>query len=276
MKPLILFSILSLLSFPVPAQEEHEYEKVVINGNSIAYSCEGPGPGTVLLIAGMGLDAHNSFKNIYHNYTSEGYRICMYDRAGVGASSFANPRVRPMSELVDELHELVEKTYWKDIILVAHSFGGFLAQGYVNSHPGNVKAVLFAEAAGESWYNNMKSHMSEEGWSIMESIIEWEKATNSREDFIEAFEAQEHYTFPKSLPITVMSRGITYTNVRQAGLSYDDVDVYNITWDYSQLDLLKLSENNSHIIMRYSDHLVDENDPWLVLEEIYKLQDRVK
>lgn len=273
-----VFALLLLLSvsFQVLAQEGHVYQYVDIGGNKIAYSCSGSGPNTVILIEGMGLTAHDSFKNIYHNYDSETYKICMYDRAGVGESSVATPGVRPMSELVEELHGVIQENHWKNIILVAHSFGGFVAQGYVHSHPEQVDAVLYAECAGTSWYGNMKRHMSQKGWAIMESIMAWEKNKHSREDFEEAFQAARGYSFPRDLPITVLSRGMQYTPIRQAGLSYFDVDVYNTTWNQSQLDLVALSDDAVQVVMRYSDHLVDEKDPWLVLDEIYKLEERIK
>ncbi len=269
----LVASLVATLSY---GQEEHQYQYAEIGRNKIAFSCEGDGDNTVVLIAGMGLDAHRSFSNIYHNYQSDDYRICMYDRASVGQSTFVEPRARTLAELVEELRKLVQRNGWRNTVLVAHSFGGFIVRGYVNTYPQDVKAVLFADAVGQSWYSSMKKNMTPEGWAIMESVIEWEKRRNSREDYVDALVSLKDSAFPKDLPITVLSRGLPYTTIRQARLSYFDVDVYNTTWDHAQYDLVNLSEDSSHVIMRYSDHFVDDHDPWLVLDELYKLQERVK
>lgn len=70
--------------------EEHVWQTVQIQGNSIAFSCQGKGDNTLLVLAGMGLDVHASFKNIYHRFERANYQICMYDRAGMGQSSVAS------------------------------------------------------------------------------------------------------------------------------------------------------------------------------------------
>lgn len=274
MKHLLALSVLAASTL-AHAEDEHPYSYVTIDGNKLAYSCNGTGDRTVLLIEGMGLDAHKSFKNIYHKYQAPGYQICMYDRAGVGASSFAKPRVRSVKELADELNAVAEANQWHHLILVAHSFGGLVARAYTHHYPGNVDGILFADSAHEHWYHDMKLSMSTAGWKTMENIIEWEKQQHSHEDLLEAVLAAPSFTMPEKLPITVMSRGLPHNTLRQAKMSYADVDAYNAAWNSAQYKLLKLSTNAEHVTMHYSSHFVDENDPWLVLDEIYKLQQRV-
>jgi hypothetical protein len=50
-----------LMPLRVVGQDAHEFQHVTIEGNQIAWSCEGQGEPTVVLVAGMGLDAHASF-----------------------------------------------------------------------------------------------------------------------------------------------------------------------------------------------------------------------
>lgn len=275
MKRLFALSVLAMSTL-VHAEDEHQYRFVIIDGNKLAYSCNGKGNKTVLLIEGMGLDAHKSFKNIYHNYQADGYQICMYDRAGVGASSFTKPRVRSVKELADELNGVVEANKWNNLILLAHSFGGFVARAYTHQYPAKVDGILFADSAHESWYHDMKLSMSVAGWKTMANIIEWEKQHHSHEDLVEAVIAAPSFAVPDKLPITVMSRGLPHNTLRQTNMSYSDVDAYNAASNSSQFKLLKLSANTEHVTMHYSSHFVDEDDPWLVLDELYKLQQRVK
>lgn len=92
---LIVGLLIPLISM---GQEIHEYRFATIGGNEIAWSCSGTGVPTIALIAGLGLDAHGSFDRIYHNYDGPG-RICIYDRAGMGESTFPNARTRTLDEL---------------------------------------------------------------------------------------------------------------------------------------------------------------------------------
>src|ERR1700744_5284576 len=62
-----------------------------IGGNRIGWGCKGAGRPTIILIAGLGLSAQDSFGHIYRDYDGPG-RLCLYDRAGMGKSSFAAPR----------------------------------------------------------------------------------------------------------------------------------------------------------------------------------------
>lgn len=275
MKRLFALSILAVSTL-VRAEDEHQYSYVIVDGNRLAYSCSGKGNKTVLLIEGMGLDAHKSFKNIYHGYQADGYQICMYDRAGVGASSFSKPRVRSVEELAAELNGVVEANKWNNLILVAHSFGGFVARAYTHQYPAKVDGILFADSAHESWYHDMRLSMSVAGWKTMENILEWEMQHHSHEDLVEAVIAAPSFTVPDKLAITVMSRGLPHYTLRQTKMSYSDVDAYNAAWNSSQFKLIKLSANAEHVTMHYSSHFVDENDPWLVLDELYKLQQRVE
>lgn len=75
----------------------------------------------------------------------------MYDRAGMGSSEFVEPRTRSLQELASELHELVQRETWGDVVLVAHSFGGFVARAFASEYPDEVLGALFLDAEHEDW-----------------------------------------------------------------------------------------------------------------------------
>jgi hypothetical protein len=77
------------------------------------------------------------------------------------------------------------------------------------------------------------------------------------------------------LPITVVARGIPHTQIRVAHMSYADVDLYDNEHRALQPTLAKLSTNAEYRIARYSSHMFDEYDPWLVIDEIKALLTRV-
>jgi pimeloyl-ACP methyl ester carboxylesterase len=264
--------LVAFCSQDASSQEEHVYDFQEIDGNRIAWSCEGSGEPTIALIAGAGLSAHESFGRIYHSYRGSG-RICMYDRAGIGKSTFARPENRRLAQLATELRELSVRERWGRLILVAHSFGGFLARAYAAQYPDEVLGILFLDAVHEDWLPRLKSEMVASDWAIMESTVSWNLST-FHEDYYEAQEAVRTLALRDALPITVVSRGLPHTTARVAGMSYDGVDVFNAEHDALQAKLLALSSDTEHRVARYSSHIVNDTDPWLVIEEISKLVNR--
>jgi pimeloyl-ACP methyl ester carboxylesterase len=109
----------------------------------------------------------------------------MYDRAGMGESTFADPRVRTLEQLADELHQLTVRKNWGNVVLVAHSFGGFIARTYASKYRTDVRGILFLDAPHEDWLPRLQAAMSEADWSIMERILTW-NVSNFHEDYIEA------------------------------------------------------------------------------------------
>ena len=270
-----LLLLISLLSTPLLA-DEHDYQFINIGGNDLAYLCKGSGELTVLMVAGMGLDAHASFKNTFHNSKPKDYQLCFYDRAGTGKSSYEKPKVRNISALADELALFTEKLGWKKVVLVPHSFGGFVARAFAHKKPELVKGIIFVDSAHESWYQDMKNTMSASGWKTMEWIMAWERNQHSFEDFAEASSQSSIYAVSPELPITVMSRGIPHVSIRQTQMSYADVDAYTKTWDRSQKQLRKISSQTESVVMKYASHFFDETDPWIVMEHIEKMVAQVK
>jgi alpha/beta hydrolase fold len=272
MKNLIACAAL-LLAGHCFANEEHHFNVETIMGNGIAWSCEGSGTPTVVLMAGGGLDVHSSFDMVYHEYNGKG-TICMYDRAGIGSSTFKEPKLRKMDDLVEEFHQLKQKRGWKDLVLVPHSFGGFIARGYVSKYPTDVKAVLFIDIAHEDWIPNLKKKMSMDDWSIMDSIIKWNSKT-FHEDYIEGQESARAFAFNNKLPITVISRGIPLTKIRRNKMSYEGIGIFNKEHNRGQKNIAKLSRNSKHVISKISPHEIGSYDPWLVLDEIKSLLERI-
>jgi pimeloyl-ACP methyl ester carboxylesterase len=273
MKKLLLSSFLSLLALHAVGAETSGEQFAKVGNNRLAWECRGTGNRTVLLVEGMGLDARATYKNTFQNFAFPGYQVCLYDRAGVGKSTPLTA-ARPLQALVDELDALVSERHWNDVVLVAHSFGGLVARAYAQAHPGAVKGIVFVDSVHESWYPALKKSLSPDGWRIMSMIIDWEKNKHSHEDFAEAVQVMAAKGAKVDVPVTVLSRGLPYTAIRQARMSYDDVDAYNTTWDASQFELAKISSGARHVRMRYANHLFDEQDPWLVLDEINLLLKR--
>lgn len=269
-----LFLLACLFSpFIANAANDHEYQFEEIGGNQIAWSCEGEGSPTIVLIAGSGLDAHGSFSRIYHGYKGAG-KICLYDRAGMGLSTFVTPKTRTLNEMASELAGLVESQKWENLILVPHSFGGMVARKYVAIHPEKVRAVLFLDNNHEDWLAMMEDLVSESDWAIMERIMAWNIRT-FHEDVREAEASVRDSEFDDQLPITLISRGVPHTQIRLEKMSYAGIRAYEETFLESQRKLLLLSKNSKHVVAEASSHMINDYDPWLVIDEIEQIVNRI-
>jgi pimeloyl-ACP methyl ester carboxylesterase len=265
---------LALITSPLQAQQEHQWQFTEVARNKIAWSCSGNGQPTIVLIAGGGLSAHDSFGRIYHEYKGPG-RICMYDRAGVGESKFAEAKTRTLDQLVDELHAVSVTNSWGNALLVAHSFGGFIARAYADKYPDEVRAIMLLDVAHEDWLPRLKEKMSHGDWAIMERILAWTERT-THEDYVQAQEAVRATRVRPDLPLTVLSRGIPHTRIRLERMSYEGVDLYETEHNALQAKIAALSRNSEHRIARYSSHVFNDYDPWMVIEEIELLAKRLR
>jgi pimeloyl-ACP methyl ester carboxylesterase len=198
----------------------------------------------------------------------------MYDRAGIGDSRFADPKTRTLEQLVDELHDLGRVNNWGDAVLVPHSFGGFIARAYAQKYPGTVRGILFLDVAQEDYVPRLKAEMSGKDWAIMERLLAWNLRT-FHEDYVQAQEAVRDTRLKPDLPITVLSRGVPYTNVRAAGISDDGMDLYEYEHRALQAKIAELSGNSEHRVARYSSHVFNDSDPGVVIDEIKRLIKRL-
>lgn len=268
------FAMLGALALsPATAQEEHPWQFSELSGNKIAWSCTGTGKPAMIMIAGSGLGAHDSFGRIYHNYDGPG-RLCMYDRAGLGQSSFGAPKTRTLDQLVEELHGVIKAASLNDTILIAHSFGGFIARAYTAKYPTDVRGILFLDVAHEDWLPHLKAKMVSSDWAIFERILTWNERIY-HEDYWEAQEAMRSIGLPADLPISVLSRGIPHATIRRERLSDAGMDLYESEHLALQEKIAALSKNSRHRVARYSSHIFNDYDPWIVIEEIGRLGKRL-
>jgi pimeloyl-ACP methyl ester carboxylesterase len=77
-------------------------------------------------------------------------RVCSYDRAGSGWSDLG-PRPRTLHQIVWELHKLLDKAGVKPpLVLVGHSYGGWLVRLYASTYPADVAGMVLVEAGADN------------------------------------------------------------------------------------------------------------------------------
>jgi pimeloyl-ACP methyl ester carboxylesterase len=130
-----------------PASTPKKIDGVVkIDGDRGLYvRCSGSGSPTVVMEAGD-VDTSASY-DFAVPAVSKATRVCVYDRANLGASD-PDPGPRGLDELVGDLEGLLEAAeIAPPYVLVGTSGGGYIATGYAVRHRDAVAGLVLVETA---------------------------------------------------------------------------------------------------------------------------------
>jgi pimeloyl-ACP methyl ester carboxylesterase len=121
-----------------------------VGGWRLHLHCTGkadPARPTVILEAGKG-DFSVEWSLVQPGVTRFA-RVCSYDRAGDGWSEMG-PYPRTLRQIVYELHTLLERAEVRPpLVLVGHSYGGWLVRLYASTYPQDVVGMVLVEAGAE-------------------------------------------------------------------------------------------------------------------------------
>ena len=116
-------------------------------GAELAYSVEGSGPETVLLVMGLGARAAD-WGTRFPASLAEHYRVVQFDNRGVGRSSRA-PAGYSLSDLAADAVAVLDAVGAARAHVVGISMGGMIAQLVALEHPARVaRLVLISTHAG--------------------------------------------------------------------------------------------------------------------------------
>jgi proline iminopeptidase len=120
--------------------------QTLINGNEVFYTTNGQGRPMLLMHGGSGLD-HTYFRP-WLDTLSDQVQLIYYDQLGQGRST------RPesyegisMGTWADEADALRASLGHERIILLGHSFGGFIAQEYALRHGEHLDGLILCDTA---------------------------------------------------------------------------------------------------------------------------------
>lgn len=123
---------------------------VDVNGRRLHLYCAGKGHGPAVVIeAGAGNDS-TLWADIVQRVSSFA-KVCTYDRAGLG---WSDPAPLPMTfeDRANDLHSLLAATdLTGPLILVGHSYGGYIVRAFTRLHPQQVAGIVLVEAAEEGY-----------------------------------------------------------------------------------------------------------------------------
>ena len=279
-----------------------------LQGYRLHVRCEGQGPVTILLEAGLN-DFSLHWSRVQQLLSRE-TRTCSYDRAGLGWSD-PSPNPPTIENAANDLHAVLGSlSRPTPLILVGHSYGSLLLRMYAQQYPKDIRAIVLLDPANEFMAERIPGYAAalESGVdqfrrlvplaslglvalsakSIPASQLQGEalqqyRAVVASRGFLKAA-ALESAEMPENLrvmrafpqtalakiPVVVISRG---QPEQIPGLPNDSAQALEETWAALQADLVERL-NARHIIAERSGHSIQLSQPELVYEAIKPFIDR--
>ena len=253
-------------------------------------NCLGESAPTVLIDVGLG-DASANWLKIARTISKE-VRVCLYDRAGYGWSDPGSGN-RTTAQIVHELNMLLEQAKVPGpYVIVGHSFGGFTARYFAAKYPEKtVGAVLIDSSHPDQIYRlspleqvkhkrPLKLTRSEPAPDYMNEVEKhWYFLNSSRKAIFAQMEELRHFKDSAyevkhsgplpDIPLAILSRGKDQLPEIN-GVSMEQ------EWRDMQKNLLTLSEQSWHRIIKNSGHKIYLDAPNEVIKNILKVVGKVR
>lgn len=111
-----------------------------INGTEIWYELVGEGAPCLVMHGGLGMD-HTCFRP-WFDRLADRLQLVYYDHRRNGRSARPPLDTVTMEQLADDADALAEHLGHERVVVIGHSYGGFIAQETVLRHPERVRAVV--------------------------------------------------------------------------------------------------------------------------------------
>ncbi len=264
-----------------------------VNGSLMHIQCAGEGSPIVVLESGLGSDM-TSWNKVF-GPISTFTKVCRYDRSGYGLSA-SNSSKRKIEDQNEELKLLLREAGINGPkILVGHSAGGLYIRQFSKVDPEIVGMVLVDSSISlpkeeferffkspifasylklwEAKFSLIRIHDfffpdpllnngRPEGYPIQNTSSSryLEALTQDENIYVDLLQANE--TDLGDLPIVVISRGKDFMGQGSAKSEFD------IAWNSWQKKLLDLSTHSQQVIAQNSGHMIQFDQPELVIETI--------
>jgi pimeloyl-ACP methyl ester carboxylesterase len=274
-----------------------------VGGHKLYLWCEGTGAPAVVLDGGTG--GWSIHWEVVRRELVRSSRVCVYDRAGYGASE-PGPAPRTARRASEELFYLLEAAGEKGpFLLVGHSFGGWVTRTFAAEHGDLVTGLVLIESAHEDQWNALPGvrAMLEEGAKANRILADRARAGTidpatiavegvpdalapalveamRRPGTYEAIAAELSAAVESAREVAALRRlGNLPLVVVSAGRSFDwfiertpatagMLDQLNARWMGLQRELTALSSDSRHIVSDEGVHALVRTDPALVVRVV--------
>jgi pimeloyl-ACP methyl ester carboxylesterase len=199
-----------------------------------------------------------------------GATVITYDRAGLGKSEIKsggdNPEENNILDNVMALEKGLEKLgYNKDIILVAHSLGGFYATLFTSRNEKKVKQIVFIDASLPGFYT--KPFVDSLNEMVTESLLNQIKAQKiglffEIKNIGNSLELLQKTTFPSSVPIIDLVASNPYNPFKK--------DADKQRWIDNHKAFTDASLNRTLLMINDAGHYAFKDQPDFVIYQIIK------
>lgn len=256
---ILLLSLSSLRSFAATPTDR----VVSVNGVELHFRIYSGDDRTVLLEAGSGLsaDTWNEVAPLLAQVT--GATVISYDRAGMGSSS-SPPGTYDVYEEVARLHAgLYELGRAQQLILVGHSYGGFLIHLFGNLYPEAVIGLVYVDANTPLGIDGIGGADAVAGPRIKANDVpdptrEQQAGLRLSRAFAATLETVRRYPPLCGVPVVVISSGKYTPNVSAAFIE---------GWRRGHADLAAKT-HGKYLIAKNAGHMVHRDDPGIVRDSV--------
>lgn len=223
-----------------------------------------PSDYTIILEAGGGRfsDVYESIQDTLMKLT--GYRVISYDRSGFGRSELGPADLTAPGE-VQVLRKCLESMgIKKKIILVGHSYGGFLVQLFAKEFPDLVEGLVLIDPMNVGFVDRFGLDSLNVYTPYFNNPVEtWQIAGNRMVDnFPYALEKLRGYELPRDMPVLLITAG---------NAPYDPA-----IWRECHEEMLMNSPIHKLIIAGDCGHDIMTENSELVLHSIIELTNTIR
>lgn len=224
----------------------------------------------VVLEAGGGADSSmwGSFPMYLARET--GATIVTYDRAGFGKS-----------DLPDTTYDMVEEVDWcmeglrqlgldQDIILIGHSYGGWLIRLTASRYPGSVRGLVFIDPFSAEFVDLLSVAYLDNHPSCRKDLPFADSNPQDltknqlggirmvKEGLGPKIAIMNHTTIPENIPVRIITSGLPWWLTPEEDLA----------WRKAHQQMAASIPGATLIIAAESDHLIPEKQPDIILEAL--------
>lgn len=191
-----------------------------------------------------------------------GTTLITYDRAGFGKSELDTNHTGILSEIKRLEAGLQQLGYGDEMMLVAHSLGGFYATLYASRHPKAVKAAVLIDVNTSCFFTD--AYVTQEELAVKPRLEKFKREnpgvyyiyTNLRKNA----ELMRHTAFPLNIPVTdIVAERTPFEGTPNAG-----------RWKACHWQFVAASSNRKGLTAYGSGHYVHREKPDLVFDAIVK------
>jgi len=268
--PWTMGTTLAQASGPLLRQETEAVESLVQVGKyRLNFRVIEGGEPTVLLEAGGGMDSREWNKIAAELAPKTGATIVSYDRAGFGKSDLPETPQDMREEVGWLWRGLQELQRDKNLILVGHSFGGWMIRLFASEHPEVVRGMVFVDPFTNEFVDMMGVKYLDNhpmAGKIPFDTSEPEKLTKLQRALVRMvgdglgpkMEIMRKTSIPSRIPVVVITSGLPFLPKPEEQKA----------WRQSHEQLTASIEGASLVVAEKSGHMVPVNQPDLIIEAV--------